>query len=328
MGLRARWGRGRGTRANDPSFLPRERLGREARLARNLERVYDVGQDRIWNGGDVLQTLLDKHGPVDIPEPACSAVRELLGAMLWGELAAWKVSAELAPLLPSHEGRLAATSQAHDEARHFRVIHDYLELIGGPTDAPAPSAMQTLDKVLAADTLAKKLVGMQLLVEPVALTLFTILRRSEVCPVLTELLPYLEQDEARHVNVGTNLLPELVRDMGWAEAADYWAYQGRLFHLEVRGLAEMEPALRTLGFDPREVYRLGQGKQVGAARMVTDQLGGRAERITDWMRAGMEFTAVYRFPGPEERRDVLSRLRAGLAAARQTEAPAAHLLVR
>lgn len=328
MGFRGRWRRDRRGRVNDPSFLPQGRLGEEARLARKLERVYDRGQDRIWEGGGVLEALVTKHGAVDIAEPQRTAVRELLGAMLWGELAAWKVSAELAHRLPSHEGRLAATSQAHDEARHFRVIHDYLELLGGPTERPAPSAMQTLDKVLGADTLAKKLVGMQLLVEPVALTLFTVLRRSEVCPVLSELLPYLEQDEARHVNVGTNLLPDLVRGMGWLEAADYWAYQARLFHLEVRGLAEMEPALRTLGFDPREVYRLGQGKQVGAARMVTDQLGDGAERIIDLVRAGMEFTAVYRFPGPEERGDVLSRLRAGLEAARHTEAPAADLLAR
>lgn len=293
------------------------RLGHEARAARSLERVYHTGQDRVWDGRAVLAELVERHGGVDVPEPARGALHQLLSAMLWGELAAWKVSAALAAELDNHEARLAATAQAHDEARHFYVIYDYLRLLGRDPGRAPTSAHRVLERVLDADTLAKRLVGMQLLVEPVALTLFTVMRRSQVCPVLAELLPYLERDEARHIQVGTNLLPELVGRMGWAEALDYWAYQARLFHLEVRGLAQLEPALRALGCEPRDVFHLGMSKQLGAARLVTGQLGPGSERAIDVLRTGMAFQWAYQCPDSEgEGTDRWSRVRAGWAGAR------------
>ena len=51
--------------------------------------------------------------------------------LMWGELAAWRISAQLADRLEPLEMKMAATSQAHDEARHFYVMHDYLELATG-----------------------------------------------------------------------------------------------------------------------------------------------------------------------------------------------------
>ena len=304
-----------------------EIIGKEARHARNLERVYHVGQERIWDGRDVLGELIEELGPVSLPDEEARALHRILSLILWGELAAWKVSAELAAALDGHEARLAATSQAHDEARHFYVMHDYLNHLGAPAGPPPAASGRLLERVLNADTLAKKLVGMQLLVEPVALTLFAVMRRSRVEPVLAELLPYYERDEARHVAVGANTLPGLVDEMSLLEALDYWGYQARLFGLEVQGLAELEDAFRTLGFEPREVFRLGQGKQLHAARLLTDQLGASSRLPIQLLRATMEFTVVYRFPEPHEGRDRLSRIRAGLQAAWQTEAPEGDLVV-
>ncbi|MFK7930256.1 MAG: ferritin-like domain-containing protein [Myxococcota bacterium] len=305
----------RKTRLTDLGGLGQARLGREARIARSLERVYHTGQDRIWDGKTVLAELVAKHGGVNVEEPYRSSLHAVLSAMVWGELAAWKVSSALAASLDFHEGRLAATSQAHDEARHFFVLYDYLQLLGGePTLAPKP-ARRVLEKVIDADSLAKKLVGMQLLVEPVALTLFTVMRRSEVCPVLSELLPYLEQDEARHVNVGTHLLPSLIREMGAVEALDYWAYQGRLFQLEIAGLQQLEPHIAVLGCEIRDVFRLGMGKQLGAARMVTDQLGSRSQVAIDVLRRSMEFTQAWRFPEGGTEAGWFDRLRSGAKAA-------------
>lgn len=294
------------------------RLGQEARVARNLERVYHVGQDRIWDGRAVLAELVDRHGGVDVPEPQRTALHRILSAMLWGELAAWKVSAALAAELPGHEARLAATAQAHDEARHFYVLYDYIELLGGRPVDPPPSARQTLERVVESNSIAKKLVGMQLLVEPVALTLFAVMRRSNVCPVLSELLPYFERDEARHVNVGSNLLPGLVDGMSWSAAADYWTYQARLFHLEIKGLGELEGPIRDLGFDPRDVFQLGLGKQLTAARLVTDELGLGAERTVGWIRAAMEFQWAFRFPDDHAATSAISRVRAGWRAVRHS----------
>lgn len=297
-----------------------ERLGREARAARSLERVYHQGQERIWDGREVLSELVDKHGGISLSEPKRRALQNLFSIILWGELAAWKISAELAAELEPLEARLAATSQAHDEARHFYVMHDYLQLIGYEP-APLPGvAGEILDRVLRADTLAKKLVGMQLMIEPIALTLFTMARRSQVEPVLCELLPYYERDEARHVTLGVQYLPTLLKDMNWAEALDYWLFQARMFALETRSLRELRADFEELGFAPREAFRLGQGKQLMAVQLLADELGTSSQLPIRLMRAGFDFAVVFNFPEEGEATDPLSRLRAAAKAAWNHEA--------
>lgn len=295
--------------------LPVVRQGREARAARNLERVYTTGQERMWDGPQVLQMLVERHGGVTLTGPKTEAVHALLSSMLYGELAAWKVSAALAARLPGREARMAATAQAHDEARHYQVIADYLELLGGPPTKPPTPALKVLERVVLAECTARQLVGMQLLVEPVALTLFTVLRRSEACPVLADLLPYLEQDEARHVNVGASLLPELIDQMGPIRSARFWLYQMQLFRLEIAGLDLMAPHMAVLGFDVDDVFRLGMGKQLGAAKLVTEQLGARSKLGLDVLRRVMEFTQEWRYGAASRHAGLLKRLRASMRAA-------------
>lgn len=303
-----------------------ELIGREARAARSLERVYHTGQERIWDGRAVLSELVEKHGRVRLTEPKRRALQNLFSIILWGELAAWKISAELAAALEPIEARLAATSQAHDEARHFYVMHDYLQLIGY-TPAPLPGvAGKILDRVLRADTLAKKLVGMQLMIEPIALTLFAMARRAQVEPVLCELLPYYERDEARHVTLGVQYLPTLLKDMGWIEAFDYWAFQARMFALETASLRELRDDFMELGFPPREAFRLGQGKQLTAVQLLSDELGVQGQIPLRLMRAGFDFAVVYNFPEEGESTDIISRLRAATRAAWTHEATPGDLV--
>ena len=118
---------------------------------------------------------------------------------MWGELAAWKISAQLADVLVPLEAKLAASSQVHDEARHFYVMHDYLEALGEKPPVLDYWSKRVLTMTLDTKSLAKKLLGMQLTIETIALTIFQRVRELEVEPVLTELLPYYERDEARHV---------------------------------------------------------------------------------------------------------------------------------
>ena len=53
---------------------------------------------------------------------------------------------------------------------------------------------------------------MQLTVETIALVIFQRVRELEVEPVLTELMPYYERDEARHVGLGVQLVPQMMND--------------------------------------------------------------------------------------------------------------------
>ena len=288
-------------RSSGPRLVPYdmfdlERTAREAKTARNLERIYHKGQDKIWDGRQVLTELVEKHGGrVDLEPAQRDALRTMFSIILWGELAAWKVSAELAAAFEPLEARMAATSQAHDEARHFYVMYDYLQLLDyEPSSPPTPTA-RILEMVAGTNSLAKKLVGMQLMVEPIALTLFQIVRQSGIEPILCELLPYFERDEARHVGLGTNYLPEILKGMSRAQAVSYWAWQGRLFALEAQSLASLEPSFRALGIDPRDAFRLGQAKQLKAAEMLAAELGHDLP-IIEGFRAFFEFIVTYRFP--------------------------------
>ena len=94
------------------------------------------------------------------------------------------------------------TSQVFDEARHFYVLHDYLAALNNVPARPDRHTETALNLVLDTDNLVQKLLGMQMLFEPTALTIFKIVRELHVEPVLSDLLHYFEKDEARHVGLG------------------------------------------------------------------------------------------------------------------------------
>src|SRR5262249_58347802 len=155
------------------------------------------------------------------------AVAGIFEIILWGELAAWKISAELADRIEPLEAKMAATSQAHDEARHFYVMYDYLTALGYKPTRIDPISQKVLDLTLDTKSLANKLLGMQLMIETIALTIFAEVREARVEPVLADLMPYYEKDEARHVGLATQYLPALIRKMSRWEAAKPMAFQLR-----------------------------------------------------------------------------------------------------
>jgi hypothetical protein len=130
-----------------------------------------------------------------------------------------------------------------------------------------------LDLVLETPSLVQKLLGMQLMVESLALTIFQVVRESRVEPVLCDLLRYYEKDEARHVGLGVQLLPQLIRGLSKAQALGLFAFQVRILGWTLAGLKSMEPALRALGIDPRAVLLVGRAKQTLVFQEMWSQLG-------------------------------------------------------
>jgi hypothetical protein len=234
---------------------------REARRARRMESIYHVGQDKIWDGKDVLASLIARHGQPKLADRERRALSQIFSVIMWGELAAWKISAQLADVIVPLEAKLAASSQVHDEARHFYVMHDYLEALG---ETPPPLdrwSKRVLTMTLGTKSLAKKLLGMQLTIETIALTIFQRVRELEVEPVLTELLPYYERDEARHVGLGIQMLPALIAEMSYAERIDLAVFHLDLYGSAVMSLKSLEPALESIGVDPRSILAIGFRKQ-------------------------------------------------------------------
>jgi len=263
--------------------------------AKKMEYIYHRGQERAWDGKAVLEELLERHGGVSLEAEHIGPLRRLFAVIFWGELAAWKVSAELALELEPLEAKMAASSQAHDEARHFYVMHDYLQLLDYTPEHLPKAAHKILHEILVADSLAKKLLGMQLMVEPVALTLFQLVRENELEPVLCDLLRFYERDEARHVALGVNFLPMLIEKMGRRELLDFYLWQARMFMIQLDGVRELEEDFLALGLSLDDVVRLGQIKQLHAGRLVLDRLG-RNIPAEELLTRAVEFRIALDFP--------------------------------
>ena len=138
-------------------------------------------------------------------------------------------------MINDYGAKMAAVSQAHDEARHFYVIRDYLRLLNyEPKNLPKPVSY-VLEEVSRTKSLAKKLLGMQLMIEPIALTIFRFIRKEDIDPLLSHLLEYVEKDEARHVALGIKYLPNLIKNMSKFELMSFLFWQARLINAEISG---------------------------------------------------------------------------------------------
>lgn len=249
------------------------RDAREERAAGKLAGIYHKGQQRAWDGRQVLAELIEQHGGIHLSPEERHALAQVFAVILWGELAAWKISADLATHLEPLEAKMAATSQAHDEARHFYVMHDYLEQLEEVPRRLGPATERVLAGTLTAGSLTKKLMGMQLMIEPLALTLFQSVRRLQIEPVLCDLLTYYERDEARHVALGVLHLPKMIHKLTLPEALDLWTWEFREYWNQFEMLKELAPHLRVLGIDPRAIVEVGKDKQIKANVMLIEELG-------------------------------------------------------
>ncbi len=247
--------------------------GLSAKNAKILERIYHKGHAHAWDGQEVLSSLIETHGDPSLPAETKKALGRVFSIIMWGELAAWRISAELADEIEPLHAKMAATSQAFDEARHFYVMHDYLVALDALPDALPWGPRKLLEDVMNADHLSKKLMGMQLMVEPVALTLFHVIKQMELEPVLTHLLPYYERDEARHVALGIQYLPAMLSRMSVAERLSLWGFQMKLLTYEIWANIDLARDLKALGVDPRKLIEIGKGKQMKALDMVNESLG-------------------------------------------------------
>lgn len=214
-----------------------------------VARIYHKGHEQAWDGRAVLDELIAKHGAIRFPAEKREAFARVASVLLWGELAAWSISADLALKLEETPAKMAASSQVFDEARHFYVLRDYLWRAGIEIKQLGGWSRRLLVELLETDKLLYKVVGMQLLVEATAVVMFRSLAEAKLEPVLTELLYYFERDEARHVGLGVLTLPEVLRGLSEAEAARLWWFQTRMnFEMIFSGIT-LSAAFDKLGID-------------------------------------------------------------------------------
>ena len=228
----------------------------EARTS-TVARIYHKGHEQAWDGRAVLDDLVAKHGGIHFPEDKKQAFARVASVLLWGELAAWSISADLAVKLDDTPAKMAASSQVFDEARHFYVLRDYLWRAGIDVMHLGGWSRRLLVELLETDNLLFKVVGMQLLVESTAVLMFRTLAEANLEPVLTELLYYFERDEARHVGLGVLTLPEVLAGLSESDARRLWWFQTRMNLEMLFGGLTLRHAFDELGVDQAEMNLQG-----------------------------------------------------------------------
>jgi hypothetical protein len=139
-----------------------------------------------------------------------------LSNFLHGEQGALMVASQLVSAVPHTDAKFYAATQTMDEARHVEVFSRYLHKLDAIRPI-APPLKSVLDDTLATDNWMHKLVGMQIVVEGLALFSFRRMRSMTEEPLLKDLLTYVSRDEARHHAYGVQYIERCVPCFGQRE---------------------------------------------------------------------------------------------------------------
>ena len=275
-----------------------------------LSNVYYRAQENIWNGKEILSQLLKKNNDTLLlrkdssgADDRAKSFLKIIDLLIDGERAAWNVSADLTNVVDDVSAKLALTSQAHDESRHATTLILYKEKFVADNASlefieSNPHSIRLLTEISKADSIEKKLLGIHLMIEPVAIVIFKSLKENNIEPVLTELLPYFEADEGRHIVIGINYLPPLIKEMSHPEKLDLLFWQLRMLFFEVQALKELEKDFEALGFTSEQVFRLAEKKQLEVLNMLADELG-ISQKIWEPIRKAVELYKNHLFRGED-----------------------------
>ena len=132
----------------------------------------------------------------------------LASQFLHGENGALLAASQLVLCVPDRDSKAYAATQVVDEARHVEVYERYLREKVGIWYDVNPHLKTLLDLTLTDSRWDVKLLGMQIMVEGLALGAFGTLYKQTKEPLLKALLKNVIQDEARHVHYGVLALRE------------------------------------------------------------------------------------------------------------------------
>jgi hypothetical protein len=217
-----------------------------------LRKLYALGKERNWNAD------LDVDWSIAVPRDEAPVVEDfnpfegwapfealddaqridfawhqhawMLSQFLHGEQGALLVASQLACCAPTYDAKLYAASQTFDEARHVEVFAKYLREKVGIRYPVNPHLKALLDKILTDERWDLKFIGMQLIIESLALAAFQTQKMLCRDPLLKEILDLVMRDEARHVAFGVTYMEQFVRSLPEAEveARAQFAYEACL----------------------------------------------------------------------------------------------------
>ena len=147
-------------------------------------------------------------------EDKCQFIKDsqdwTISQLMHGEQGALLVASQLTSCAPTFNAKLYAASQTFDEARHVEAFNKYLQTRIGRIMPIGNNLKALLDKILTDPRWDFKFIGMQIIIEGLALAIFNTIRDTTQDPVFKRLLGLVIRDEARHVTFGVNYLTSFV----------------------------------------------------------------------------------------------------------------------
>ncbi len=140
-----------------------------------------------------------------------------LSQFMHGEQGALLATAKIVKSVPNMDAKFYAATQVMDEARHVEVYHKYLtEKLEGSWPI-TPPLRTLLDAILTDSRWDMTYLGMQILVEGLALAAFGMIYQTTKEPLIKTITQYIMADEARHVAFGVMSLRDIYPEMTASE---------------------------------------------------------------------------------------------------------------
>ena len=159
-----------------------------------------------------------------------------LSSILHGEQGALALSSSLCQILRDPGAQEYAANQAREEARHVAGFSRYIQARWGTPLSAGPTLRSLMQEIVVSQEVYKKIIGMQMLIEGLAMGAFATIQADTHDPVLKRLIQFTMTDEAFHHKFGRiwagKTIPKL--DPAEHEIAENWAaecFQHLLFNL-------------------------------------------------------------------------------------------------
>ncbi len=184
----------------------------------DLDWSIDVDQEEVVqanaaaNGferdGDLGGTPFEKWGAKEWLELGIESQNWTLSQFMHGEQGALMCTAKIVETVPWIDAKYYASTQVMDEARHVEVFARYLDdKLSGHYPINTHLRM-LLDDIIEDSRWDMTYLGMQIMVEGLALAAFGFIHQMTTEPLLKKMLRYVMSDEARHVAFGVLSLEE------------------------------------------------------------------------------------------------------------------------
>ncbi len=161
--------------------------------------------------------LWDKLTAKEIEQLRHESITWQLCQFLHGEQGALLATAQVVDSVPWYEAKMYGATQVMDEARHVEVYRRFVQEKLEHDYPVNPNLKKLLDQILTDSRWDMKFLGMQIIVEGLALAAFGTIRDAANNALLRDLTAAVMEDESRHVAFGVLSLREHNRSLTEAE---------------------------------------------------------------------------------------------------------------